>query len=287
MKQMSNHQTHNTSANVLTVRQYRDIEIEEHFHKNYEIVYVLEGSATVRVEDNVFEMKAGDALAVNSYQSHSMAVDGEGLLWVITFSPICVKSFCLMMEGLDTEAKPFPLSSGTEALIRQRMIGTDSRLHGHFQEIPQGEELSVKACLYALCDDWMKHMEVRRVNGEKTAITCAVMQYIAENFKKDISLSSAARELSYSYHYLSKVFNYGMENSFKAMLNRTRAEYALQLLEESDAPVTEISHESGFQSQRTFNRVFIECFKISPTQYRKRFREQRKAAELFEQTVNI
>ena len=52
-------------------------------------------------------------------------------------------------------------------------------------------------------------------------------------------------------------------------LNETRLGYATQRLENTDDTITEICMDSGFESQRTFNRVFKERYKVTPSEYRK------------------
>ncbi len=44
--------------------------------------------------------------------------------------------------------------------------------------------------------------------------------------------------------------------------------YACHRLENTSDSITNICLDSGFESQRTFNRVFKERYKISPSDYR-------------------
>ena len=48
-----------------------------------------------------------------------------------------------------------------------------------------------------------------------------------------------------------------------------RLGYAKQRLETTNDPITTIWLDSGFESQRTFNRVFKEKYKVSPSEYRR------------------
>ena len=51
-------------------------------------------------------------------------------------------------------------------------------------------------------------------------------------------------------------------------LNDARLNYACHRLENTSDSITNICMDSGFESQRTFNRVFKERYKISPSDYR-------------------
>ena len=56
--------------------------------------------------------------------------------------------------------------------------------------------------------------------------------------------------------------------NFNQYLNDARLNYACHCLENTSGSITNICLDSGFESQRTFNRVFKERYKISPSDYR-------------------
>ena len=51
-------------------------------------------------------------------------------------------------------------------------------------------------------------------------------------------------------------------------VNKTRLNLAISYLDNSNISITELCLECGFDSQRTFNRVFKEEYKMSPREYR-------------------
>ena len=71
---------------------------------------------------------------------------------------------------------------------------------------------------------------------------------------------------------LSKVFSKTFHNNFNQYVNGTRLDYACALLEHTNQSVTEICMNSGFESQRTFNRVFVQKYHMTPREYRNEFR---------------
>ena len=48
--------------------------------------------------------------------------------------------------------------------------------------------------------------------------------------------------------------------------------------------ITDICLEAGFQSQRTFNRVFQEKFKMTPREYKKDFKEKEVIYQMDEES---
>ncbi|MBU3916716.1 helix-turn-helix transcriptional regulator, partial [bacterium] len=53
-------------------------------------------------------------------------------------------------------------------------------------------------------------------------------------------------------------------------LNRIRIEKASSLLRETDAKIIAVAYDVGFESLRTFNKVFLETMGVSPSDYRNR-----------------
>lgn len=57
--------------------------------------------------------------------------------------------------------------------------------------------------------------------------------------------------------------------NFNTYLNNIRLDYSCNLLQHSDRSITDICHSAGFGSLRTFNRTFLNTYKMSPRDYRK------------------
>lgn len=83
-----------------------------------------------------------------------------------------------------------------------------------------------------------------------------------------------AKDLGVSKYAISRVFSATFHTNFNQYLNEQRLNYAVSLLEYTDTSITDICLEAGFQSQRTFNRVFQEKFKMTPREYKKNFKEK-------------
>ena len=94
------------------------------------------------------------------------------------------------------------------------------------------------------------------------------VSYISTNFKKKFSLEEMAKDLGVSKYVLSRLFSKTFHRNFNQYLNDARLNYACHRLENTSDSITNICLDSGFESQRTFNRVFKERYKISPSDYR-------------------
>ena len=64
------------------------------------------------------------------------------------------------------------------------------------------------------------------------------------------------------------------ESMFNQFLNEQRLNYVTIHLECSDESITDICMNAGFESQRTFNRVFRERYRMTPREYRILYKEK-------------
>lgn len=82
-----------------------------------------------------------------------------------------------------------------------------------------------------------------------------------------------AQDLCVSKYAISRVFSGTFHNNFNQYVNDARIRYACSRLENARDSIIEICLDSGFESQRTFNRAFKERYRMSPSEYRKKWRE--------------
>jgi AraC-like DNA-binding protein len=69
---------------------------------------------------------------------------------------------------------------------------------------------------------------------------------------------------------LSRAIAEDLGENFSAYLNRKRAESAaVQLVEARDKPITTIMYDAGFGSKSAFQREFMRCFGMNPSEYRR------------------
>lgn len=95
------------------------------------------------------------------------------------------------------------------------------------------------------------------------------VSYVSGNFRKKFSLEEMAHDLGVSKYVLSRVFSKTFHRNFNQYLNDARLSYACTRLVNSRDTILDICLDSGFDSQRTFNRAFKERYRITPSEYRK------------------
>lgn len=95
-----------------------------------------------------------------------------------------------------------------------------------------------------------------------------ITEYIQNNFTENITRDSLAKTFSVNKYYISKIFKESFKMNLRSYLGLIRCEHAASLIRTTDRPLTDISLDSGFDSIRTFNRVFKDIYGISPRQFK-------------------
>lgn len=84
----------------------------------------------------------------------------------------------------------------------------------------------------------------------------------------NLKLSDIASAVGSNRTYVSNFFNRDASANFYEYVNSRRVAYACQLLAETDLPIQEVAHKSGFSSPSVFSRVFSKHKGCSPTTFR-------------------
>lgn len=125
----------------------------------------------------------------------------------------------------------------------------------------------MKALLYKICGRMYAQTRfVRR--GSKDGLIDRILRFVDENYQRDCSLQELSAQLSYDYYYLSKFFIRNTGISYHDFVNEYRVSSACNLLVDAERPIKDIARQCGFDSLRSFNRVFRQRRRITPSQYR-------------------
>lgn len=130
--------------------------------------------------------------------------------------------------------------------------------------------------LTELFESYFRHYKenIRRsvVNNDKKEIIRA-REYIEQHYKENLTLEVLAGEIHMNSYYFSSFFKKNSGENFKDYLNKVRMKHALSLLVSTDKRAAEIADEVGFRDGRSFSELFQRFYGETPSNYRKRVRE--------------
>lgn len=111
-------------------------------------------------------------------------------------------------------------------------------------------------------------------NSESSRYIKSAINYIAENYTRNIKISELADYIGVNRSYLTSSFKKLMGYSPKEYLIGLRMEKAKSLLETTDVPINTIANSVGYNDQLAFSKMFKRYAGISPMVYREEHRYQ-------------
>lgn len=264
-----------------------------HFHRNYELVYMLSGQMEVIVDGRTALLEAGDCALCLSNEVHSYhPVTPAGIVsiqahllpgekpqnvpyaknghtpddaiaryFVCVFSPDFVPDFHKAMEGKTGKTCKFRLEGSVLDFFLEHILASGKQ--------PRAAPYLQQAITSLFCGEYQRQIPIIPRDSKEYALMNAVADYIGTHFREKLTLRDVAHALGYDYYYISRLFSQIFSMNFAEYLNTCRYSAAVDGLLSTDKPITQVAMESGFQSTRTFNDVFLRKTGISPAQYRK------------------
>ena len=238
----------------------------DHLHSQAELTYLFDGAAEMRVGGRTWTLSPGDLCVCFPGVVHGYAECAErarGLMLI--FAPELFGDFSGMMSHyvpdaplVRAEALPEDVRFCMERLRRECACGPDER--------------AARGYIQVILARVLPGMAMADRSAAATDASYDVLKYLAEHFTEPITLDSLSRALGVSKSYLSHTFSRQLGANFRTYVNTLRLDFACSLLRGTDRAVTQIAYESGFESQRTFNRAFFQQYGMTPSRYRQRNR---------------
>lgn len=113
--------------------------------------------------------------------------------------------------------------------------------------------------------------KICELNGQKRkTVAGKIIDYLEENYSHAVSLEEVGAAVFRSSKYICKILKQETGRHFSEILVSLRMEKAVDLLRNTDRPISEIASMVGIQDPHYFSKVFKKYFGISPTKYRDR-----------------
>ncbi len=124
---------------------------------------------------------------------------------------------------------------------------------------------SVKFFLHANKSEVIKMQTKHNYNNIAKAI-----QFIKENYIKQITLDEISRECGMSKYHFTRTFKNITGTTFREHHNKIKIEASKNLLKTQELNITEICYIVGYNDASYFSRVFSKLEGISPILYKKK-----------------
>ncbi len=119
-----------------------------------------------------------------------------------------------------------------------------------------------------ILEDYIAVVYASRGKRSASKHMAAAMQYIQENYEKEITLESLAKSVFVSAYYLSHLFREETGTTFSEYLSKVRIEKSKGFLQKGMS-VEDAAYRSGFNDGNYFIRIFKKYVGITPAKYKK------------------
>jgi AraC-like DNA-binding protein len=120
------------------------------------------------------------------------------------------------------------------------------------------------------------------VNDRNEGKIQQVIRYIQENYMYDLSREGLAAAVDMHPDNLGRLFKIIVNRKMGEYINELRINDAAAKLLETSENIINIAYSVGFDSLRTFNRVFLKTMQMTPEQYRKVNSQEESLIESFQ-----
>jgi len=248
----------------LTVTDTKKIHPYTNWHRNIEILYCVQGSGKVMIDDKCYTFSEGDSLIINSNQMHTVLGPDNGKM--VHTCLIIDRNFCFD-NGVDTDRLRFIIK------IRDKQLNKliDELLTLYTEErfcvITKIRKI-ILDILILLCSAYIdKDIDTSSFTDSGIERTNSVLNYIREHYTERITLENMARTVGISKFYLCREFKKITGVSVTEYINKIRCQRAKELLE-TGATVSEASEKCGFESLHYFTKTFKRYVGEKPSEFK-------------------
>jgi len=249
----------NTKSDYFAVYSSENIDFPLHIHAEIEALYVAQGEITVFLNGEEYFLSAGDLAFVQGNSIHGY--ESREVKFIMTiFSSGYIPSAMQIMKK-----KKFALP-----VIFKDTLPTDvPYILNKLLTCESSDIFLIKGLLYQFIGEIIKvNPLVEDEAGRQDDLITRSIKELSEHYKEKISLEDMAAHLYASPCYLSRLFKRTLKCGINEYANRLRIEDAKNMLKQTNETILSIAMNCGFESIRTFNRVFKGFEGVTPKEYR-------------------
>ena len=267
---------------LIAVRTHtRFVHFPSHRHNFIEVLYVCEGSLTNIIGGKQVVIEAGELLFLNQFTRHEILPAGKNDIAI---------NFMILPEFFDVAYT----MAGSNNVLADFLVNVlrqneekGEYLHFRVAEVLQIQNL-LENMIYSLVTgrgdqnrinqttmgliflyllDSVQYAEMRVPNQYENMISMTTLDYIEQNYKT-ATLTELCVRLHLPMHVLSKMIKKNTGYNFKELLQRKRMNKAIELMCETELPISDIIAAVGYENGSYFHRVFREKYHVTPRAFR-------------------
>lgn len=257
--------------------------VPPHWHEEYEFLVITRGTGTACLNTRTMHIEPGDILFINAGIVHSFRGDEKNPLafYALDFGRELISSY-----GNDDIQQKYISRQANGELIFRDHFKKDDAMWPHIEE-PLEEiralcsqemaknELLIKSNLlriwhYLCLDAEATSFTLKKKDDERVRLIKQILQYIQENYEKNVTLGELAEVFHMSEGQFCRFFKSQVGMTAIEYLNYYRIGVACDMLKDGILQISEVAIECGYNNISYFNRTFRRYMNCTPGEYQKR-----------------
>lgn len=248
-------------------------EMPFHWHREYEIVRVSDGTLRLMMNEEEITARAGESIFIPSGAIHGGTPENciyECLVFDLDVLFIHADRCRHYLKKITRQDVLVHSLITAETPSLQRAI---ERLLTYGKEMASGYELIITGCLFEIFglifrEKCYESNETGNLSYFKHSMQLkSVFEYIENNYACPITLKQLSQISGMSPKYFCRYFQTIAHKTPMDYLNYYRIERACSLLCTTDMPITSIAYDCGFNDCSYFIKLFKRYKHITPKQY--------------------
>lgn len=245
-------ETERDVSNFFIAQKYISTGYFAHFHRNTELYCVYSGTVGVTIDNNHYDLKAGDAVYINALKIHSYECTNAEIGFVLFGSDYLHQFYDLypnrqIPELLHDHQKNRPIFDLLDSIAERK------------DPLSVLEHYAYTYGFLSLIEKEYGTAPIPTRKAKARATISDIIEYIYRNSDQNLSLVSIAEHFHYDPQSLSHLFTQYIKTDIRNFINDIRIQNFIairSLPENDDKPVTELALQCGFNSTATFYRAY-------------------------------
>ena len=233
------------------------------WHENIELLYFTEGRATVRSNELIMNVEAGDIAVINPNCIHDIVAKEKMHFYCL----IIDRAFCLA-NYFDTNLITFsPKVTSPELSALFCEIASEYENLGSPYRI-QSIRANVLKLMSELCKNHSSVTDKPYSDSRLLSSIKLALGYISSQFQNHLTLDMISEKAGISKYYLAREFHRITGYTVISYINQVRCEKAKQLLAENELTIESIANACGYSNFSYFTRTFTSVVDMRPSEFR-------------------
>lgn len=255
----------------------QNMDFSSHWHSALEIIMPVENTYDVIIGDEPYHLKPNDLLFIPSGTLHALISPETGARFIHLFDLTPIEKLHGFSGIQSLIAEPIHMKSHTHPMIYDVVCHLLEQIRDEYFNNKEYSELNIYAYLLQMFSKiGYNHLSTNelfpnvRLNKQSEYIQKfnTLLEYIDFHYMEDLDCEEIASSIGFSKFHFSRLFKQYTGFTLRDYITYRRIKAAETLLSEPNLSITEIALQSGFTSISTFNRIFKQEKKCTPSEYR-------------------